>query len=209
MDEADREGEAIVSEKVEVHFTPKNTARILELIKAGMEPARAAQAVGVTGRVLRLWQRHAAAETHRRDEGLRARPSFNGYIDFAADLDRAIGEAEAFLVMRLQQAARGGPGKTTVRTEADGKATTTTETEMPKWQSAAWLLERRWPERWQRRESLTVTDMTAIATDVVAIIGAVLDDPDLGLSPELRARGRDLALKRLMAEAGEEPSYTP
>lgn len=196
------------SARTEEKFNLTNRTRILDLVKAGMEPERASGANGVSPRTLRRWAQMAAAETHRRDEGLRPRSTFTPYVEFATEMERAIGEAESILVLRLQQAARGGPGRVTTKTEPNGAVTTTTESEMPKWQSAAWLLERRFPERWQRRETLTVTDMTSIASDVVAIIGAVLDDPELGLSPVLRARGRDLALRRLMAEA-EEPSLQP
>jgi hypothetical protein len=56
------------------------------------------------------------------------------YRAFRAALEQARGEAEAILVGQITTSARNGS-----------------------WQAAAWLLERRWPERWakpdQRKES--------------------------------------------------------
>ncbi len=54
------------------------------------------------------------------------------YREFAVELEQALGEAEARLVKHISQAA-----ETT-------------------WQAAAWMLERRWPERWGRRDRVAL-----------------------------------------------------
>lgn len=74
------------------------------------------------------------------DRGERGKPADRPYKAFREAVEQARGEAESILVARVAKAAQGGS-----------------------WQAAAWLLERRAPERWgkpQDRKNLSANSDT-------------------------------------------------
>lgn len=78
--------------------------------------------------------------------GRKAEPGDEIYVKFAEEVDKAIAEAEFKDILRIEKAA----SKT--------------------WQAAAWRLERRFPERWARKEQQTVTTENKVS--FVTKIGA-------------------------------------
>ena len=103
------------------------------------------------------------AGARRRDLSARQRHC----ADFLAAVRTAQAEAEQRDVLRLAQLARGGlpQSRTTERWEfgEDGERrlverTTVTTTTLPDLRALTWRLERRFPDRWQRRQE-TEDDM--------------------------------------------------
>lgn len=76
---------------------------------------------------------------------------------FDARVRAAEAEAVAGSMMRIRQAARGGATvEVTTTTFKDGREVVTEKRTPPQWQADAWLLERRWPTYFGRRDTLTL-----------------------------------------------------
>lgn len=71
--------------------------------------------------------------------GRKAEPGDEIYVKFVEEVDKAIAEAEFKDILRIEKASN----KT--------------------WQAAAWRLERRFPERWARREQQIITQENKIS----------------------------------------------
>ncbi len=76
------------------------------------------------------------------------------YAKFAEAVKRAESEAETRNVLLIAKMAAGGsPVRRTTRYDRQGNVVAVDEQlAQPNWQAAAWLLERKNPERWGRRE---------------------------------------------------------
>lgn len=97
-------------------MTAEVVAKIVDTVRLGVWPDRAAQIHGVTPATMRA---------HR------AR-----HQSFATQLEKAEAEAEAAFMAKILR-----------HTEKQ-------------WTAAAWMLERRWPDRWAKREvTMTVDDV--------------------------------------------------
>jgi hypothetical protein len=137
---------------------------IVDLIRLGNYMETAALYVGVGVSTVKLWLRDGSRALDRLDSGakrrdLSARQRHCG--DFLAAVRAAQSEAEQRDVGRLAMLARGGIPltRTTERwvTDDDGqerlveRTTVTTET-LPNMAAIAWRLERRFPDRWARKQ---------------------------------------------------------
>lgn len=97
-------------------LTPERQRAICDMVRDGVCLGAAAEAAGVSSVTVYRWRQSTRSP----------------YREFAAELEQALGEAEARYVNHISQAA-----ETT-------------------WQAAAWMLERRWPKRWGRRDRLSL-----------------------------------------------------
>lgn len=106
-----------------LEIDPDLQQRIVDHVKAGAYPERAAVAVGIAERTHYLWQSKGLDEREHRDAGKPARKTQQIYLDYVNALEQAVATAEIEL---LTKASNGG---------AAGSA-------------ALALLERRFRERW-------------------------------------------------------------
>lgn len=98
--------------------------RITDLIEQGMRPQDAAIASGISRSTFHSWMARGrqARDAAERDELSAAEEPF---LDFLDAVERALTVPEMRAVAVIQDSAAKGS-----------------------WRAAAWLLERRWPERW-------------------------------------------------------------
>lgn len=107
-------------------LTPERTKRITELISGGNSLEVAAQASGITATTFFNWCARGRRERERLEQNPRLKPkkSEEIYVEFLEDVERARAEGEARLVLVVTKKA------------------------MNDWRAAAWMLERKAPERW-------------------------------------------------------------
>jgi len=121
---------------------------ILVGVRLGLTYEDAAQAAGISPATFYNWQR-------------RGRHAKQGqFLEFLEALTRAKQEAQLTLAKQLHDAAKGGQPlketRTTTRPDG-GVETVVIERQAPAdWRAAALILERRYAERWGRRDSLKV-----------------------------------------------------
>lgn len=74
------------------------------------------------------------------------------YLTFFGAIKQAMGQSEAVALAVVRKAALGWiEGKTVHKVDSDGKSETTTTTlRRFEWQAAAWMLERRFPDKYSR-----------------------------------------------------------
>lgn len=116
-------------------------ATIIRALRLGLRLTEAAILAGVTDRTVRGWRR-------------RGRQEHDGpYCRFAFDARRALAEWELACLSVIREAAHGREATTTkLVTRSDGAVERTTETQLIRhWQAAAWMLERRRPDKYARR----------------------------------------------------------
>ena len=111
-------------------LTPERSQRIAELVAAGNNVDTAAAAAGISEATFYGWMARGRAERDRLASSKRAKPKATEemYLQFLEAVEKARAEAEARLVLLISKAAQ----------------------EPRTWQAAAWLLERRTPEKWGR-----------------------------------------------------------
>lgn len=111
-------------------LTPERSQRIAELVSAGNNVDTAAAAAGISEATFYDWMARGRAERERLAAGKRSKPKASEeiYLQFLEAIEKARAEAEARLVLLIHKAAQ----------------------EPRTWQAAAWLLERRTPEKWGR-----------------------------------------------------------
>jgi hypothetical protein len=110
-----------------LEIDPEIQTRIVDHVKAGAYPERAAVAVGVAERTHYLWQSKGLDEREHREAGKPARKTQQIYLDYVNALEQAVASAEITL---LTKATNGGPAGT----------------------AALALLERRFRERWSPKQ---------------------------------------------------------
>ena len=119
-------------------MTPEVEEAIIRAIEMGLPLHRAAYAAGVN---------KSTARAHR-----------NRNEQFATRVKMAEAQAELGCVTRIQAAAVGRAARVWVETDDDGKEITVKEPARdPIWQCDAWMLERRFPQRWAKRETIRAT----------------------------------------------------
>lgn len=126
-------------------LTPERAEEILSLVRAGNYPETAAKACGVSPAAFYNWK--ARGEEHRNGNGTPERE--RRFVEFVEGLEKAESEAEARAV---QVVVRAG---------------------FEHWQAAMTYLERKYPERWGRREryqlehsgSLSLVDLERAVRD--------------------------------------------
>ena len=114
-------------------LTSETHARIVQAIQAGNYIETAAAYAGISKNTLYEWLRRGAREKERLASNRRARPkkAEQPYLEFADAVEKALAEAEVRDVVTVLKAADAG-----------------------QWQAAAWRLERKFPDRWGRRDKV-------------------------------------------------------
>jgi transposase len=104
---------------------------IVRAIRSGNYLETAASYVGLAHSTVRDWVRRGEREASRLEEDVDARPikSETPFMEFSVAIKKAQAAAEIRDVIIIGDAARGT------------------------WQAAAWRLERKYPDRWGKRES--------------------------------------------------------
>ena len=111
-------------------LTPKIQEEILRVIKSGNYIETACAYVGINKSTFYEWLKRGAREKDRVAKNPRAkvRKSEQPYVDFSNAVEKALAQAEIRDVAIIGKAAEEN------------------------WQAAAWRLERKFPERWGRKE---------------------------------------------------------
>lgn len=134
-------------------YTPERVEKICKALRAGNTRRVACIHGGISEDTLARWIKR--------------------YADFADLIARAEADWESRLVNVITQA--GTPREATtkkVKEGADGTTTETTTEVVMDWRAAAWLLERRRPDEWGKRD---LADEGAAAAVGQAIVGIVND----------------------------------
>jgi hypothetical protein len=84
---------------------------IIELMKGGMTPNRAAEVAEVSRETVRNWLKRGMTEQQRIEQGLDPEPSEKVYMDFAMGALKAESEAQAGLVLAWYKEGRSGDWK--------------------------------------------------------------------------------------------------
>lgn len=130
--------------------------RLCDAIRAGNALDVAALYAGIAPRTFYNWIDRGQAELDRleADARCRLRDSEAPFVQFLQAVKKARADCEVRNVAIIQKAAAGHEAtKTVTRTKADGSQETVTTTRVEyDWKASAWLLERKHPDRWARRD---------------------------------------------------------
>ncbi|MCB9377102.1 MAG: hypothetical protein H6515_14700 [Microthrixaceae bacterium] len=88
--------------KPRLAIDPDLKDRIVQMVRVGMYPERAAVAAGVGERTHYLWQAKGLEEREHREDGKKPRVTMQVYLDYVDALDRAVAEAEFLLLGEAQ-----------------------------------------------------------------------------------------------------------
>jgi transposase len=103
--------------------------QIIDLIRAGNYIETASSCVGISKNTLYDWLKRGAREKQRTDGKISKNEEI--YVRFSDAVEKAIAEAEARDVMIIANASKND------------------------WKASAWRLERKFPNKWGRKEHLT------------------------------------------------------
>ncbi|MDR6862177.1 hypothetical protein J2X64_000558 [Phycicoccus sp. 3266] len=143
-------------------LTPERADRIVELIGSGVYGAVAARASGISGSTYRAWMARGR-DASRDAEGRALEEADAPYAAFHDAVRTTQAQAEAETAAGVYTAGQGS------------------------WKAAAWWLERRYPERWGRKDRLR--------QEVTGLAGAPLHvDAKAELLALLAVRGLPLAV---------------
>lgn len=106
---------------------------IIDLVRAGMRPSKAGQAVGLSRATVLTWINRGVAEQARIEEGQDPNPEEHVYMQFSVDLAKAEAESQAGLVLAWFKEARQGD-----------------------WKAAQAFLAKRFPDEWGDSNTLKV-----------------------------------------------------
>lgn len=151
-------------------LTGERAKAICDSIATGLPRVQAARAAGIAEATLYNWMKAARVEGARlAEQGARKRKDSDVLLEFLEDIKNAEAEGERALLARIRLAGAGGNIITETRVKTsrlilpdgndlgmqDVERVTITKELGPQWQADAWILERRWPQRWARRDRVT------------------------------------------------------
>ncbi len=113
------------------NLTPEVQEEVCNAIRAGNYMETAAAFAGIDKTTLHDWMRRGAREIDRLEKDPKATPNKDEakFVEFRHSVKKALAEAEIRDVLTIGKAAEGG-----------------------QWQAAAWRLERKFPDKWAKRE---------------------------------------------------------
>lgn len=119
--------------------TPEVVNEIADAIKGGMSYEDAAALAGISRATLQNWKARAKAENERlQEKGARIRKKEQVFVDFLDTLKRAELEGKQYLLTIIANAGK------------------------KQWQASAWLLERRYPDEYGRRQRVDIPDKVKV-----------------------------------------------
>lgn len=129
-------------------LTDAIVANIETLVRRHLHVEAVAIAIGISDRTLYRWLSIGRKERKHRAAGGAADERWDAYVKLLTAFDAGMAQVHGDLVESIQAAGR------------DPKL----------WTASAWLLERRWPLRWGRREVEKLTELEQRITDLAANI---------------------------------------
>lgn len=173
-------------------LTPELQERLLADIRIGLPYAKAAERAGITETSFYNWKERGQTEK----SGI--------YFEFLKEVKKAVTDAMLRNVGLILQAGQGGKEFTETKRvyEIDDKGNQTVTQEIitkkeaaPQWQALAWLLERRHPSEWGRKDKLQlpveeIDELISRGLDKLASLrkGAI---PEQIGTPDKSGRGQD------------------
>ena len=143
-------------------LTREVTENICKAIRAGNFFGTACQYAGIDESTGYAWMQAAKGEHPRLKQSKQ-------FVEFSEAVKKAEADAEAAAILRIGKAARGGElatrttktvTKVVTKRNGDVEETTTTTVEegktLPQWQADAWFLERKFSDRWGRKDPIKV-----------------------------------------------------
>jgi hypothetical protein len=151
-------------------LTPKVQNIVLEGIKLGLTYEKVANLANVSRVTLRNWFK----------TGQKAKSG--PFFDFFNALQKAEAEGEMRNLEKIRQASLGGQkvvtSKEIYRDNQLLEQITTTKKAAPDWRAAAWILERRYPERWGKNKlNIDQTQTSCIDRDIYMLAKHLLNMP--------------------------------
>lgn len=141
---------------------------IIEAIKNNMPWQAAAQLVGVTPAAICQWKQYGRFAEAKKLQGERLNPNEKAYLEFLEGIRKAESEAMQRSLVIIQKAAP------------------------TRWQAAAWLLERKWPELFALHRVLEVSGPDGGPIEVSHVDLSKLSTEELNV------------MRALMAKAGKK-----
>ena len=117
--------EAIETADTRMTLVARKGAKIIELMKGGLTPSRAAEVAEISKETVTNWLKRGLSEQRRIEQGIPANPAEKIYMDFALGALKAESEAQSGLVLAWFREARQGD-----------------------WKAAERFLAKRWPQEW-------------------------------------------------------------
>jgi hypothetical protein len=174
--------------------------RVCGYLAVGMHDEAACKLAGISSSTFYRWRaagQEAAVARADAIEAGRAVPKESALVTaqrgFWEATERAFGQQEAGYLQVIAAAATGGATFTEVRQEVEHvrlpggrvearvvRETRNEHTLRPTWQAAAWILERRHPERWALRGRLELSGPRGVAIEHQVNVGrATVEDPQV------------------------------
>ena len=117
--------EAIETADTRMTLVARKCATIIELMKGGLTPSRAAEVAEISKETVTNWLKRGLSEQRRIEQGVPPNSAEKIYMDFALGALKAESEAQSGLVLAWFREARQGD-----------------------WKAAERFLAKRWPQEW-------------------------------------------------------------
>lgn len=122
-------------------LTPEIIERAKELLPRALYVETVAAQLGITSETFRDWIREGTKENRRREQGQKPDRKRDLHCQFSSTVKKAIADAETDFLSVIQAAGSNA------------------------WQALAWVLERRFPQRWATNRG----ELRALAKQIAAI----------------------------------------
>lgn len=139
---------------VRMTLIARKGSTIIELMKGGMTPTRAAEVAEVSRNTVANWIKRGLTEQRRIDDGAEPDPGEKIYMDFALGALKAESEAQAGLVLAWFREARQGD-----------------------WKAAERFLAKRWPSEWGDNNTVKL-EVSAMGIQSDTVRPAEIEDDD-------------------------------
>lgn len=139
---------------VRMTLIARKGSTIIELMKGGMTPTRAAEVAEVSRNTVANWIKRGLTEQRRIEDGAEPDPGEKIYMDFALGALKAESEAQAGLVLAWFREARQGD-----------------------WKAAERFLAKRWPSEWGDNNTVKL-EVSAMGIQSDTSRPAALEDDD-------------------------------
>lgn len=160
-------------------LTPEVLEDVRRLLPTALYLETVGDYLGIGRTSIHRWLKRGAKEKHRLERNSSAKPRKKEaiYLEFWNVYKRALAEGELYSIGVIRKAS-------TTQVNAEGEVM-----QQGQWQAAAWQLERRFPDRWGRKDQLTMSRST-----------------ERELDAELARTLEEIAARRQAQSTGESPA---